>query len=111
MQSPNYFSGIVKILENPRHKTVRNNIITTQCRALIPPSRKNKLPKVVLLIFWGTLARDITNYYQMNDYILIEGYLSIKTSKKNHFQFSNSKKVLVTILKFYPILLKLKKYE
>ena len=110
MQSPSYFSGIVKILENPRQKIFKNKIITTECRALIPQSRKNKSPKVILLSFWGTLARDITNYYQMDDYILIEGYVSIKINKSKNSRISNSKKVLITILKFYPISLKTKEY-
>lgn len=106
MQSPSYFSGIVKILENPRQKIFKNKIITTQCRALVPQSRKNKSPKIISLSFWGTLARDITNYYQMDDYILIEGYISIKNNKNS--SLLDSKKVLITILKFYPISLKIK---
>ena len=110
MQSPSYFSGIVKILENPRQKILKNKIITTQCRALIPQNRKSKSPKVILLSFWGTLARDIPNYYHMNDYILIEGYVSIKMNKNKNSRISNSKKVLITILKCYPISLKIKEY-
>ena len=111
MQSPSYFSGIVKILENPRQKILKNKIITTQCRALIPQSRKNKSPKIISLSFWGTLARDITNYYKIDDYILIEGYVSIKNNKSKDSNILNSKKVLITILKFYPISLKIKEYS
>ena len=46
----------------------------------------------------------------MDDYILIEGYVSIKTNKNKDSRISNSKKVLITILKFYPISLKIKEY-
>ena len=77
MQSPSYFSGIVKILETPQPKVLKNKITTTQFRALLPQSRKNKFSRIVKLTFWGKLASDIKNYYQMDDYILIEGYVSI----------------------------------
>jgi hypothetical protein len=47
---------------------------------------------------WGNLARDVLEYYKVNDYIIIEGYLSISKKKK-------SKKVEITVLKAYPFLL------
>jgi hypothetical protein len=106
MQSPSYFSGIVKILENPKQKVFNNKVISTQFRALIPQIRKNKPPKIILLIFWGTLASDVKNYYQINDYILIEGYISIKINKNTDSIVLNSKKVIITVLKVYPFLLK-----
>ena len=108
MQSPNYFFGIVKILENPKQKIFDNNRITTECRALIPQIRKKKVPSIILLVFWGNLARDVTNYYQINDYILVEGYVSIKKNKSKEIDIrgSNLKKVLITVLKVYPFLLK-----
>jgi hypothetical protein len=106
MQSPSYFSGIVKILENPKQNVVNNKVISTKFRVLIPQIRINKSPKIILLVFWGTLASDVKNYYQINDYILIEGYVSIKTNKKTDSMIFNSKKIIITILKVYPFLLK-----
>ena len=106
MQSPSYFSGIVKIIENPKQKVFNDKIISTQFRVLIPQMRKNKPPKIISLIFWGSLANDVKNYYQINDYILIEGYSSIKTKKKKDLTGSNLKKVIITVLKVYPFLLK-----
>ena len=106
MQSPSYFSGIVKILENPKQKVVNNKIISTKFRVLIPQIRINKSPKIILLVFWGNLASDVKNYYQINDYILIEGYVSIKTNKMNDSMIFNAKKIIITILKVYPFLLK-----
>jgi hypothetical protein len=106
MQSPSYFSGIVKILENPKQKVVNNKIISTKFRVLVPQIRINKPPKIILLVFWGNLASDVKNYYQINDYILIEGYVSIKTNKTTDSMILNSKKIIITILKVYPFLLK-----
>ena len=106
MQSPSYFSGIVKIMENPKQKVLNDKIVTTQFRALIPQIRKNKPPKIISLIFWGTLANDVKNYYQINDYILIEGYSSIQTKKNSDLTDSKLKKVIITVFKVYPFLLK-----
>ena len=108
MQSPSYFFGIVKILENPKRQVISNKIISTKLRVLIPQIRRNKSPKIISLVFWGTLASDVKNYYKINDYILIEGYISIKINKKKDSILFNSKKVIVTVLKVYPFFLKSK---
>nr|YP_010283073.1 hypothetical protein MKU15_pgp118 [Nitzschia traheaformis]ULD15837.1 hypothetical protein [Nitzschia traheaformis] len=106
MQSSSYFSGIVKILESPKQKIINNKIINVKLRVLISQIRRNKFPKTVSLIFWGNLANDVDNYYKVNDYILIEGYVSIEINKKRDSMFFNSKKVKITVLKVYPFLLK-----
>ena len=108
MRSPSYFSGVVKILENPKQKIIHGKIIHTKFRVLIPQSRRNKFPKIISLVSWGNLASDLNNHYTVNDYILIEGYISLKTKKKKDFSLFNSKKVKVTGLKVYPFLLKSK---
>lgn len=106
MQSPSYFSGIVKILENPKPKVFKDKIVSTQIRVLIPQIRKTKAPKIISLLFLGTLANDVKNYYQINDYILIEGYVSIHNKKNKNLIGSNLKKVIITVLKVYPFFLK-----
>ena len=75
MGDTNYFASIVKILEKPNQKVVNNKIRNYEFRAQLPQVRNSR---IVNLVFWGNLARDITNYYQVNDYILIEGYLSLQ---------------------------------
>nr|YP_010448073.1 hypothetical protein NRL27_pgp126 [Nitzschia dubiiformis]UTQ75554.1 hypothetical protein [Nitzschia dubiiformis] len=107
MQSSSYFSGIVKILENPKPQIFNGKIMSIQFRVLIPQTRRNKPSKIILLVFWGTLARDVTNYYQISDYILVEGYTALKTTKGKDSRIPNSEKGLITVLKVYPFLLKL----
>ena len=106
MHSPTYFSGLVKILENPKQTVFNDKIIKIEFRVLISPVRKKKSSKILLLVFWGILARDVKNYYQINDYILIEGYLSTKFPKTINSISSNYKKGQITVLKIYPFLLK-----
>ena len=95
MGNINYFSGIVKVLETPIQTFFNNKMPVTTFRVEIPQTRNNR---IISLVFWGNLAREVKNYYQINDYILIEGYTSIRNK--------NPKKVTITVLKVYPFLLK-----
>ena len=98
MGDTNYISGIVKILENPIQTVFNNNIPITRFRVQLPQVRNNT---IINLVFWGKLSQDITNYYEIDDYIIIEGYLSLRDKKT----IKNSKKVEITVLKVYPFLL------
>ena len=96
MADTNYIASIVKILENPIQKLWTERIITTEFRAQLPQVRKTQIVK---LVFWGNLARDITNYYQANDYLMIEGYLSFRAKNKKGNQ--KMKEAQITVLKAY----------
>jgi len=102
MSDTNYFSGIVKILETPIKSFINKKIIKLTVRVEIPQIRKNK---IVYLIFWGNLAQEVTNYYKINDYVLIEGYISIEKKTSNLLN-ENQKKIIITVLKIYPFFLK-----
>lgn len=101
MGDTNYFSGIVKILESPIQKLVKEKTLLTTIRVEIPQIRQTRM---ILLVFWGNLGDEIKNSYRTNDYILVEGYSSIK---KTNLELNNSKlhKIIVTGLKIYPLLL------
>jgi hypothetical protein len=102
MVDTNYISGIVKILENPIETVFHNNIPITKFRVQFPQVRKNI---IIDLVFWGNLGKDVVNYYQINDFILIEGYLSLRDKQIVDLRIKNSKKIEVTVLKVYPFLL------
>lgn len=95
MNDINYFSGIVKLLENPTQSFLINNNLMIKFRAQLPQTRKTK---IVNLIFWGNLASDVANYYKINDYIIIEGYLGLPSKL-------NSKRIEITVFKTYPFVL------
>jgi len=101
MGDTNYFSGIVKILENPVQNFINEKTLKTTFRVEISQIRKNK---IVSIIFWGNLAREVKNYYQVNDYILIEGYIAIQ-KKDSNLANQNSQNIVITVLKVYPFLL------
>ena len=98
MGDTNYISGIVKILENPIQTVFNNNIPITRFRVQLPQVRNNI---IINLVFWGKLSQDVANYYEIDDYIIIEGYLSLRDKK----MIKNLKKVEITVLKVYPFLL------
>lgn len=102
MADTNYVGSIVKIVENPRQTVVKDKITTTEFRVQLPQVRNTR---VVKLVFWGNLARDVASYYQVNDYIMIEGYLSLRTKLNTNLKKQNLKKVQITVLKVYPFLL------
>ena len=99
MVGTSYISSIVKILETPNKKSFNNTISVTRFRAQLPQKLNTR---IVNLIFWGNLARTVGNYYQMNDYIMIEGYLSLNNKHLLETVKPNSKKVEITVLKVYP---------
>lgn len=102
MGDTNYIGSIVKILETPKKIVVKDNIATTEFRVQLPQVRNSR---IVNLVFWGKLAREVGNYYQVNDYIMIEGYLSLRKKITPNLKKQNFKKVQITVLKVYPFLL------
>ena len=96
MSDTNYVGAIVKILEFPKNKIVKDRISITKFRAQLTQIRKTR---VVDIVIWGNLGHDVTKYYSVNDYILVEGYLSLNKLS----QIKSNRKVLkrarFTILK------------
>ena len=100
----NYISSIIQILEIPRIETYNEGIKMVKFRVQLPYVRnKIQSPIIVNSIIWGDLAYDITNYYQVNDYALVEGYISISVNYQNKQQV-----VTIHITKLYPFLFSLK---
>jgi single-stranded DNA-binding protein len=102
MTDINSISGLVKILENPKQQLLNNNILVTTFRVQFPQVRNTC---IVHLQFWGNLARDVADYYKINDYILIEGYITLQNKQKIPLNTQMSKKVEIVVLKIYPFLL------
>ena len=100
MGDTNYFSSIVKILEKPIQTVINDKIVMTQFRAQFPQVRNTQM---INLVFWGNLARDVVNYYQINDYVMVEGYLSIYDKKNNRVSKPKLKKAQIAVTKIYPI--------
>jgi hypothetical protein len=102
MGDTNIVSGIVKILEPPEYKVLSTNIFITKFRVQFPQFRTTS---IVHLTFWGKLAGHVADFYKTNDYILIEGYISLRTKRMPNKVVSKSKKIEITVFKIHPLLL------
>lgn len=96
----NYISCIIQILEIPTIESYDNNIEMVKFRIQLPCARtKVQSPIIIDATIWGDLAYDVANYYRVNDYALIEGYLSILANDKN-----NQGAITINVTKLYPFL-------
>lgn len=98
----NYIGVIVKILESPKNKLIKNKISITKFRAQLPQVRQTR---VIDIIVWGNLANDIEKYYSINDYILVEGYVSLRKLSTPKSDRKILKRARFTVLKAYPFFL------
>ena len=64
MVDTNYAGSIVKLIENPILKVFNNRISVAKFRVQLPQIRNTR---IINLIFWGKLARDVATYYKVND--------------------------------------------
>jgi hypothetical protein len=101
----NYVSGIVQILETPKLKFINNNINRTEFYGQLPQIRKKQSITIIKLVFWGDFASDIADYYRINDYILVEGYLAFKKEELNNLSSRTLKNLEITVFKVYPLFL------
>ena len=102
MGDTNYIGAIVKILESPKNRTLKNKISITKFRAQLPQIRGTR---IVEIIVWGNLANDVAKYYNHNDYILVEGYISLNKVQQPKSNRKRLKRARLTVLKAYPFLL------
>lgn len=103
----NYISCIIQILEISTIELYEDNIPSIKFRVQLPYVRnKAQSATIIEAIIWGDLAYDISNYYRINDYALIEGYISIVfnniTSPPNNI--NNQGLITLNIVKLYPFL-------
>nr|UVG41846.1 hypothetical protein [Navicula tsukamotoi] len=100
MGDTNYIGSVVKILEKPVQRVISDKIVRTDFRVQLAQVRNIQIAH---LVFWGNLARDIINNYQVNDYIMIEGYLSLPNKTNQKLGRDKLKKAQITVLKVYSI--------
>ncbi len=98
MGDTNYLGSVVKILEKPVQTVISDKIVRTDFRVQLVQVRNIQIAH---LVFWGNLAHDIINNYEVNDYIMIEGYLSLSNRTNNKLSKRQLKKAQITVLKIY----------
>jgi len=100
----NYSSFIVKIIKHPVQEVFSETNSVTKLIVQIPQKTKKSnspIPRIIHLFIWGRLGTDFLEYYKLNDYIIVEGYLSLSPTR-------NPKIVKLSVYKIYPFLLSTK---
>ena len=98
----NYIGALVKVLETPKKHFINSDTFIVKFRVQLPQIRNIR---IVELVCWGNLAKSVLNYYKINDYILIEGYVSFRENSNSIRINKARKKTTITVLKVYPFLL------
>jgi len=98
----NYSTFIVKIIKKPVQSFFKNNISLTELVVQFPQIRNKNCKNTFQVSVWGNLSYDIIKYYQQNDYLVIEGYISLRNKNEN----KNNKEIEISVFKIYPLLVK-----
>ena len=98
----NHTSFLVKIIGEAEQRFFEDNISVTEITAKFYQQQENSY-NICRLCIWGSLSYDIMQYYQLHDYLLVEGFIS-----KREPNFKN-KKILqdieISVFKIYPFAL------
>ena len=94
----NYCNLIVKVIKDPVQIYFENNISVVEILVKFSPVKKNKGIEVFNLLVWGNLAEDVIKYYKINDYIIVEGFISLQNLTKSTL-------VQISVRKIYPLIL------
>ncbi len=93
---------IVKIISQPIQSFFIGDISIVELIVEFPKVKKKKSFQDIRLSIWGDLGGDICKYYQIGDYVIVEGFLSLRTNISNSSLDTESE---FTVIKFYPFLL------
>jgi single-stranded DNA-binding protein len=102
----NYVIFAVKVIKNSGQSFFADGTSLTELIVQLPQVRKNNIKIIIKVSIWGKLSYDVAKYYQPEDYIIIEGYISIRNINTNRAINSLNKQIEISVFKLYPLLLK-----
>jgi len=102
----NYVIFTVKVIKNSGESFFSDGTSLTELIVQLPQVRKNNTMAIFQLSVWGKLSSDIAKYYQPDDYIIIEGYISIRNVNIDNVVGLIDKQVEISVFKLYPLVLK-----
>lgn len=102
----NYFIFAVKIIKNSGQSFFADGTSLTELIVQLPQLRKTNAKIILKVSIWGKLSYDVAKYYQPNDYVIIEGYISIRNINSDRVINVSNKQVEISVFKVYPLLLK-----
>lgn len=104
----NYSIFIVKIIQSPEQSFFEDDTSVTEVLVKFPQFLNRNFSDIFQISVWGNLAHDVAKYYDVNDYLIIEGYISLRDNHSDNFGTKKDKQLEFTVSKLYPFLLKSK---
>jgi len=98
----NYTSFMIKIIEKPEQSFFDNDISVTEMIAKFYQFRDNSY-NICKLSIWGNLSYDVMQYYQINDYLIVEGYISRRDESFEEYNITTE--IEISVFKIYPFAL------
>ena len=102
----NYVIFTVKVIKNSGQSFFSDGTSLTELTVQLPQIRNNNSKVILQVSVWGKLSYDVAKYYQPDDYIIIEGYISLKNINTDRAVNLLDKQVEISVFKLYPLLLK-----
>ena len=102
----NYVIFAVKVIKNSGQSFFADGTSLTELTVQMPQVRKNSTKLILQISVWGKLSYDVAKYYQPEDYVIIEGYISIRNINIDRIVNLLDKQVEICVFKLYPLLLK-----
>jgi len=102
----NYVIFTVKVIKNSGQSFFSDGTSLTELTVQLAQVRRNTSKVILQLSIWGKLSYDVEKYYQPDDYIIIEGYISIRNINSDRTATSLNKQVEISVFKLYPLFLK-----
>ena len=103
----NYTSFIVKIIKKPHYTISEKKIPHTEALGKFYQFRKRKISgidRLCKISIWGKAGSNFIKYYKKNDYLIVEGVLSLRKSEFEDLNLITD--LEISVYKFYRLSLK-----
>nr|QXM17286.1 hypothetical protein Ycf41 [Chaetoceros muellerii] len=100
----NYATLLIKITTKPEQSFFDNQITATEFIGKFYQYRKN-YNTLCKISVWGNLAYDLVRYYQVNDYLIVEGYILVQNSTSSLEDLNLKTSIEIIASKIYPFAL------
>ena len=98
----NYASFLIKIIDKPNQKFFENNISVVELTAKFYQQQENSY-NICKLSIWSTFLYSIIPCYQLDDFLIVEGFISRRQC--NFEKNTIPQDIQISVLKIYPFTL------
>ena len=101
----NYSVFIIKVIQSPEQSFFEDETTVTEMLIKFPQFLNKNYSDIFQISVWGALANDAAQYYNINDYLIVEGHLSLRENPLDNLSIKKDKQIEFTVTKLYPFLL------